>query len=259
MRVLPCKCGCNSGPDGRRGIAFAHSQSRKQKKNRILEVKQATKSPCKATGAFWAFSEKCGAWDKRPRLWDFAHEKRLNNGKNTHVRELDDHGREDCGPAETVDERRDAGTAFFFAGCPAERGSRGSPPGAGTAIVFGECPAERGTGAVTAPRQARLTSAGTRGRRLFAGRPGGTGRGSCHGPPVSTVDECRDAGTAIVFAGCPAERGAGAVTAPRQARLTSAGTRGRRLFAGRPGGTGRGSRHGLPASTVDDCGDAGTA
>ena len=145
MRVLPCKCGCNSGPDGRRGIAFAHSQSRKQKKNRILEVKQATKSPCKATGAFWAFSEKCGAWDKRPRLWDFVHEKRLNNGKNTHVRGINAHGREDCGPAETVDERRDAGTA----------------------IVFGECPAERGAGAVTAPRQARLTSAGTRGRRLF--------------------------------------------------------------------------------------------
>ena len=168
MRVLPCKCGCNSGPDGRRGIAFAHSQSRKQKKNRISKVKQATKSPCKATGAFWAFSEKCGAWDKRPRLWDFAHEKRLNNGKNTHVRELNDHGREDCGPAETVDERRDAGTAFFFfAVCPAERGSRGSPPGAGTAIVFGECPAERGAGAVTAPRQARLTIAGTRGRRMF--------------------------------------------------------------------------------------------
>ena len=32
-------------------------------------------------------------------------------------------------PVSTVDERRDAGTAFFFAGCPAERGSRGSPPG----------------------------------------------------------------------------------------------------------------------------------
>ena len=44
MRVLPCKCGCNSGPDGRRGIAFAHSQSRKQKKNRISKVKQATKA-----------------------------------------------------------------------------------------------------------------------------------------------------------------------------------------------------------------------
>ena len=153
MRVLPCKCGCNSGPDGRRGIAFAHSQSRKQKKNRILEVKQATKSPCKATGAFWAFSEKCGAWDKRPRLWDFAHEKRLNNGKNTHVRELNDHGREDCGPAETVDERRDAGTAFFFLERPGGTG-RGSRHGS---------------------RQARLTIAGTRGRRLFAGRPGGTG------------------------------------------------------------------------------------
>ena len=156
MRVLPCKCGCNSGPDGRRGIAFAHSQSRKQKKNRISKVKQATKSPCKATGAFWAFSEKCGAWDKRPRLWDFAHEKRLNNGKNTHVRGINAHGREDCGPAETVDDCRDAGTA----------------------IVFGECPAERGTGAVTAPRQARLTSAGTRGRRFFlpcARRNGGPG------------------------------------------------------------------------------------
>ena len=176
MRVLPCKCGCNSGPDGRRGIAFAHSQSRKQKKNRISKVKQATKSPCKATGAFWAFSEKCGAWDKRPRLWDFAHEKRLNNGKNTHVRGINAHGREDCGPAETVDDCRDAGTAFFFAGCPAERGSRGSPPGAGTAIVFLE-------------------------------RPGGTGRGSRHGPPASTVDERRDAGTAIFFAVCPAERG----------------------------------------------------
>ena len=161
MRVLPCKCGCNSGPDGRRGIAFAHSQSRKQKKNRILEVKQATKSPCKATGAFWAFSEKCGAWDKRPWLWDFAHEKRLNNGKNTHVRELNAHGREDCGPAETVDERRDAGTA----------------------IVFLERPGGTGRGSRYSPRQARLTIAGTRGRRLF-------------------------------FLNVPAERGAGAVTPP---------------------------------------------
>ena len=158
MRVLPCKCGCNSGPDGRRGIAFAHSQSRKQKKNRISKVKQATKSPCKATGAqlvekarlrrsfppglhrfplapaglpggkrcketllrkasestahvagfgiqlgglrpseppgrffdslspckatgaFWVL-KKCGAWDQRPRLWNFVREKRLNNGK----------------------------------------------------------------------------------------------------------------------------------------------------------------------------------
>lgn len=130
MRVLPCKCGCNSGPDGRRGIAFAHSQSRKQKKNRISKVKQATKSPCKATGAFWAFSEKCGAWDKRPRLWDFAHEKRLNNGKNTHVRGINAHGREDCGPAETVDDCRDAGTAFFFCRVPGGtgRGSRHGPP-----------------------------------------------------------------------------------------------------------------------------------
>lgn len=153
MRVLPCKCGCNSGPDGRRGIAFAHSQSRKQKKNRILEVKQATKSPCKATGAFWAFSEKCGAWDKRPRLWDFAHEKRLNNGKNTHVRELNDHGREDCGPAETVDERRDAGTAFFFL----------------------ERPGGTGRGSRHGPRQARLTIAGTRERRWGACPYGGTG------------------------------------------------------------------------------------
>ena len=185
MRVLPCKCGCNSGPDGRRGIAFAHSQSRKQKKNRILEVKQATKSPCKATGAFWAFSEKCGAWDKRPRLWDFAHEKRLNNGKNTHVRELNDHGREDCGPAETVDERRDAGTAFFFLERPGGtgRGSRHGPPvstvderrDAGTAFFL---PCARRNGAREPSR-----------------------------PPASTVDERRDAGTAFFFAGCPAERG----------------------------------------------------
>ena len=178
MRVLPCKCGCNSGPDGRRGIAFAHSQSRKQKKNRISKVKQATKSPCKATGAFWTFSEKCGAWDKRPRLWDFVHEKRLNNGKNTHFRGINAHGREDCGPAETVDDCRDAGTAFFFCRVPGGTGVQGSPPGAGTAIVFGECPAERGAGAVTAPRQARLTSAGTRGRRFFlpcARRNGGPG------------------------------------------------------------------------------------
>ena len=206
MRVLPCKCGCNSGPDGRRGIAFAHSQSRKQKKNRILEVKQATKSPCKATGAFWAFSEKCGAWDKRPRLWDFAHEKRLNNGKNTHVRGINAHGREDCGPAETVDERRDAGTAFFW-WVPGGAGVQGVTPWRGNGVFFGGCPAERGAGAVTAPRQARLTSAGTRGRRFFWWVPGGTGRGSRHGPPASTVDECRDAGTAFFFGGCPAERG----------------------------------------------------
>ena len=197
MRVLPCKCGCNSGPDGRRGIAFAHSQSRKQKKNRISKVKQATKSPCKATGAFWAFSEKCGAWDKRPWLWDFAHEKRLNNGKNTHVRGINAHGRVDCGPAETVDECRDAGTAFFFWWVPGGtgRGSRHGPPAstvderrdAGTAIVFGGRPAERGS-------RGSPPDAGT--AYVFLERPGGTGRGSRHGPPASTVDDCGDAGTA---------------------------------------------------------------
>ena len=197
MRVLPCKCGCNSGPDGRRGIAFAHSQSRKQKKNRISKVKQATKSPCKATGAFWAFSEKCGAWDKRPWLWDFAHEKRLNNGKNTHVRGINAHGRVDCGPAETVDECRDAGTAFFFWWVP-----------------------------------------------------GGTGRGSRHGPPASTVDDCGDAGTAIVFLERPGGTGRGSRHAPRQARLTSAGTRGRRMFFLNVPAE-RGSRGSPPGQSLD--------
>ena len=64
---------------------------------------------------------------------EFVREKRLNNGKNTHVRGINAHGRVDCGPAETVDECRDAGTAYVFLERPGGAGVQGvtpwSPPG----------------------------------------------------------------------------------------------------------------------------------
>ena len=51
---------------------------------------------------------------------------------------------------------------------------------------------------------------------LADARRSGAGGGR-HGPPVSTVDERRDAGTAFFFGGCPAERGAGSCRRPFRA------------------------------------------
>lgn len=44
---------------------------------------------------------------------EFCPGKAVESWENTDIRGINDHGRDDCGPAETADIRRDAGTAFF--------------------------------------------------------------------------------------------------------------------------------------------------